>query len=474
MSIFHAGEMEKVSLENIKNLVVGYEVEVPLLDGSTRRYINFDNAASTPVLKPVMDALNAFMSYYSSIHRGTGFKSQLCSELYDYSREVVADFVNADLNYHTVIYGKNTTEAINKLARRVAVGPDQLVLVSLMEHHSNDLPWRKDARVIHIAVDKKGRLIEADLIDKLEKYKGKVAIFAVTGASNVTGWVNDVHRLAETVHRYDVPILVDAAQLAPHRKIDMGSPDDPRHIDFLAFSAHKMYAPFGTGVLIGPKMFFEQGDPDLVGGGTIDVVGLDYVHWAEVPEKDEAGSPNVVGSVALAKVIKVLEAIGMDAIARHEARLTAYALKQLREVPGIEIYGGDDPADVKHRLGVISFNLRGLYHAKVAAILNYEGGIGVRNGCFCAHPYLKHLMGIDEAAARKMEAAILKHDRSNIPGGVRISFGIYNDEAEIDIFMDVLHRIARKEWKGTYELNRYTGEYHPIHFKVDYQKYFWI
>ncbi|RMF57764.1 MAG: aminotransferase class V-fold PLP-dependent enzyme, partial [Calditrichaeota bacterium] len=212
---------KKFTLANIREHVVGIDKQVPLYDGTFRQYINFDNAASTPILKPVLEKVNEFMEWYSSIHRGTGFKSQLSTYMHDKSREIVARFVNVDLDTHTIIFGKNATEALNKLAHRLPISPSQVILVSSMEHHSNDLPWRTRAKVVHVGIDEQGRLLVDDLIAKLEKYQGQVALFAVTGASNVTGWVNDIHHLAEICHRYNVPIVVDAAQLIPHRKVDM-------------------------------------------------------------------------------------------------------------------------------------------------------------------------------------------------------------------------------------------------------------
>ena len=448
-----------ISWQNIKENVVGYDMKVPLFNGEHVRYVNFDNSASTPVLKPVLDKVNEFMLWYSNIHRGTGFKSQISSWMYDHSREIVANFVNVDLEDHTIIFGKNATEAINKLAHRLPIREDQIILVSKMEHHSNDLPWRARTKVLHIDIDEQGRLVEADLKAQLEKYRDRVALFAVTGASNVTGWLNDIHHLAEVCHSYGVPIMVDAAQLVPHRKVDMRPQDDPGHIDFLAFSAHKIYAPFGTGVLISDKSVFAQGDPDYVGGGTVDIVSLDYTYWTDVPEKEEAGTPNIVGVVALGKALLVMDELGMDKVAEHEARLTRYALRKMCDIPEIHIYGGCDPEDVENRLGVISFNIGNLPNALVAAILNYEGGIGVRNGCFCAHPYIKCLLHIDDQASQELEQKILSHDRSDLPGATRVSFGIYNDEAEIDRCVELLHKIARKEWQGDYEVDRETGEY---------------
>jgi selenocysteine lyase/cysteine desulfurase len=233
---------------------------------------------------------------------------------------------------------KNTTDAINKLSYRLPLNKSNgdVVLVSLLEHHSNDLPWRAQARVEHIAADSLGRLDEADFDRLLALHIGRVKLVAITGASNVTGYVPDIHRLAEKAHEAGADILVDCAQLAPHRAIDMGPLADPAHLDYVALSAHKLYAPFGTGALIARRDTFEQGEPEYRGGGTIEYVGLDSVAWAEPPERDEAGSPNVVGAVALAAAIKALQAIGMETITRHEAELTAYTLKRLARLKAIQ------------------------------------------------------------------------------------------------------------------------------------------
>ncbi|GAB4337049.1 MAG: aminotransferase class V-fold PLP-dependent enzyme [Calditrichia bacterium] len=462
----------QIKLEEIYNHVVGYHKEVPLLDGSTRRYVNFDNAASTPALQPVMDTVNEFMDWYSSIHRGTGFKSMLCSKIFDESREIVADFVKADIEKDAVIFVKNATEGINRLANRLPIKPDEVILVSKMEHHSNDLPWRAKGKVIHIGILPDGRLDENDLLAKLKQYQGKIAIVALTGAANVTGWVNDIHKIAGWCHEHGTRIMVDAAQLAPHRAIDMKPHDDPEHIDFLAMSAHKMYAPFGAGVIIGPKAFFDEGDPDLRGGGTVKIVGLDYAYWDESPEKEEAGTPNTVGVVAMAKSLQVLMDLGMENVAKHEMELTTHILKRLQEIPRVEIYGGKDPAVVENRLGVITFNVENVPHALTAAILNYEGGIGVRNGCFCAHPYVKELMGVNDEEAKVIEEEILAGDRSRLPGAVRASFGIYNTIEEIDHFIDILKMIANGTYKGKYQIDPKLGEYHPVGYQPPFDDYF--
>ena len=472
MHVATSKSVSKINIEEIQKNIIGYDMQVPLLDGSMRQYINFDNAASTPSLKSVVDKINEFMKWYSSIHRGTGFKSQLCSETFDHSRKIVADFVNVDPETHAIIFLKNATEAINKLANRIPIGGDEVVLLSKMEHHSNDLPWRANAKVVHVDVKLDGSLDEEDLIGKLKQYYGKVVLVALTGASNVSGWVNDINHLAEVCHEHGTKILIDAAQLAPHRAIDMKAQNDPGHIDFLAISAHKIYAPFGAGVLIGDKDFFEEGDPDYVGGGTVDIVSLDYAYWTEVPEKEEAGTPNTVGVIGLAEALLTLKKIGMDAVADHEMKLTHYMLSQLKEINGIQIYGSSDPDVVDNRLGVIAFNVNDLPHALTASILNYEGGIGVRNGCFCAHPYIKILLGTTEEESRQIEEEILRGDRSRLPGAVRASFGIYNSKNEIDTFISMLKKIVKNEWAGDYLLDKKSGEYSLDGKGVLYQNYF--
>ena len=456
-----------------RHLFVGIEAQTPLLDGSHRHYINLDNAASTPPLEAVQRAVDDFLPYYSSVHRGTGFKSQLSTHAYEQARKATQRFVGADLNEYTCIFGKNTTEAINKLAHRFPFTPERgVVITSGMEHHSNDLPWRGVAKTVYVGLTVDGRLDEADYDAQLAHYGGRVALVAITGASNVTGFINPIRRLARKAHAAGAHILVDCAQLAPHRKVDMGSLDDPEHLDFVAISAHKMYAPFGTGALIGRRDVFEQGDPDMRGGGTVEIVTLDDVVWTNPPEKDEAGSPNTVGAVALAAAICQLEEIGMENVARHEAELTAYTLRRLEEIPGITIYGDRDPARTSERLGVIPLDMKGTDHFKAAAILGYEFGIGVRSGCFCAHPYILHLLGLSPEQADGVRERMQAGDRSNMPGLIRASFGLYNNFEDVDAFVDALKHIEQGEYRGVYIQNKATGEYLPQGWTPDFEEYF--
>jgi cysteine desulfurase/selenocysteine lyase len=458
---------------NYRDLFVGLDIEVPLLDGSQRRYINLDNAASTPPLKSVQKAVDDFLLYYSSVHRGTGFKSQLSTHAYEQARQTVLQFLGADPREHTCIFGKNTTEAINKLARRYPFTPQRnIVLTSGMEHHSNDLPWRTAAKTIHIGLTPDGHLDEYEFDRQLENYGNQLALVAISGASNVTGYLNPIHRLAEKTHAVGAQIAVDCAQLAPHRKINIGSLEDPRHLDFVSISAHKMYAPFGTGALVGRRDVFEQGDPDLTGGGTVEIVTLDDVVWAGPPDRDEAGSPNTVGAVALARAIHQMEVVGMENVAQHEAELTAYALQKLKKVPNIQLYGDINPENGIDRLGVIPLKLENISHFLVAAVLGYEFGIGVRSGCFCAHPYILHLLGLNSHQASQVRAHMLAGDKSDMPGLIRASFGLYNTQEEVDALAEALTRIARGDYKGRYHQDIASGEYTVENWSPNFEAYF--
>jgi cysteine desulfurase / selenocysteine lyase len=456
----------------VRRLTIGIDEKVPVLGGNTRRYINFDNAASTPTLKPIVEKVDEFLKWYSNVHRGTGFKSKLSSWAFETSRQRIAEFVNGNQKERFVLFAKNATEAINHLAHRFPFGKNSVVLTTVMEHHSNELPWRRAAHVVHIGVLPDGRVDENDFHQKLQQYKDRIQLVAVTGASNVTGYINPIHSYARWSHEIGSKFFCDAAQLAPHRPIDMKSPGDPECIDYLAFSAHKMYAPYGLGVLIAERTPFEQGDPDIVGGGTVDIVNLENAYWTDLPDKEEAGTPDIVGAVALATAINLLHDIGWESIIDHESELTRYALEKLSAIPGVVIYGDADPGRSRERLGVISLNIVNVPHALTAAILNYESAIGTRNGCFCAHPYVKAIMHVNEHDAKKMEAEILRRDRTHLPGTVRISFGMYNTTDEIDILCDALRAIATGKYQDGYHLNKERGEYYRDDIDERFDHYF--
>jgi|YNPMSStandDraft_1061717.scaffolds.fasta_scaffold00099_37 selenocysteine lyase/cysteine desulfurase len=463
----------KTNPSDFRTLFCGMDTPVPTLSGATLPYVNLDNAASTPALRHVQETVNQFLTYYASVHRGTGFKSQLSTHAYESARTLLLNFVGADSQTHLCIFGKNTTEAINKLARRFPFSEQRnIVLISQMEHHSNDLPWRAVANVVHVRLLPDGRLDETHYDELLEKYRGRIALVAISGASNVTGYINPIHRLAEKAHHAGAQIMVDCAQLAPHRKVNLLPLDDPAHLDYIALSAHKMYAPFGSGALIGRRDIFEQGDPDLRGGGQVEIVTKQQVVWSAPPEREEAGSPNTIGAVAMAAAAAQLAQIGMDSVAAHEADLTAYALRKLQSLSGIHIYGDPRPEFADQRLGVIPINLEGMSHFLVAAILGYEYGIGVRNGCFCAHPYLLHLLGFSEEEADQIRSQMISGDRRNAPGMVRISFGMYNVKDDVDRLVEALHQIRAGKYIGAYQQNIATGEFFPLGWQTHFEDYF--
>jgi len=442
--------------------VIGARHEVPLLDGSRVASIFFDNAASTKPFREVSEFIKKLEPYYSNIHRGTGFDSMYCTHLYEQSRGRILEFVGAEAGAHLVIPVRNTTEGLNLLAMTMDLDPEKdVVLSSIMEHHSNDLPWRGKARVEHIPANRRGELDLQWLGERLSKHDGAVKLIAVTGASNVLGNVTPIYDIAEIAHAHGAKIAVDGAQLVPHRRVNFRCSDDPRHIDYLVFSAHKMNSPYGEGAVVGDFQHFADAAPYLQGGGTVYSVSLDHVIWADPPDKQEAGTPNILGMLALAKAIEVMERVGMDAIESHEAALTRRLLAGMRKIPQVGIFGKNDPEDLDNRLGVITFTMAGMHHAKVAAILSYEGGISVRNGCFCAHPLIKHMLNVTPEQEATFEAAIHKGDRSDVPGATRVSVGIHNTEDEVDRFLEVLARIAEGSYQGRYEQDLSTGEFFP-------------
>lgn len=457
----------------LRRAVVGVDNKLPLLNGKECTYINFDNAASTPSLSRVLDAVNRFMEYYSSIHRGTGFKSRLSSEAYEKARKMAGDFVGCDEENYTVIFGKNATEAINKLSFRLDLPDDAVIIVSMMEHHSNDLPWRNKGRLLHAPVNfTDGSLDLGGLERMINENREHLALVAVSGASNVTGQLTPLRKVARIVHDAGAMFMVDGAQLVPHKPVDMVKEE----IDFLAYSAHKMYAPYGAGVLVARKELLPADSPGPVyrGGGTVRLVTLEEVAWDDDPFMDEAGSPNVVGTVALAEAIRFFRDVGFQRLEQVESNLTRQLLRGLAEIPGIRIYGNPDPNDMKDRIGVVPFNMEGVPHALLASILAYEYGIGVRNGCFCAHPYIKFLLGVAGEDEEKLVEAVKGDDRRDIPGAVRISFGFYNEDWEVDRLLMALREIRGRtgDLSAAYRVKKSSGEYIPLDYNEVFDKYF--
>jgi selenocysteine lyase/cysteine desulfurase len=428
----------------------GVDLPVPVVGGGTVTGINFDNAASTPPLKRVRDAVTAFSEVYSSVHRGTGYKSRLATEAYEQARERVAEFLCVDQRSQVVIFVKGTTDALNRIAAEQARLDGRQVLVTEMEHHADLLPWRHRSGHLMVGLTPDGH-IDLDAIEQaLKSSAGTIGLVAVSGASNVTGFVSPIHEVAELAHAHGALVSVDAAQLAPHRRIDIRRADDPGHLDFVSFSGHKMYAPYGAGVLVAPRDFF-AGAPEVMGGGAIRIVTWDDTVWADLPDREEAGSPNVIGAVALGVAIENLMELGFDDMLRDEIELGAHLLKRLSEIPGVAVLGGPDMRHGAERLGLASFVIDGVHHGLAAAVLSHEWGVAVRNGCFCANPYVFHLLNMSKAAVDAVEGEVAADRRMALPGAVRASLAPYNTAAEVDRFADAVGRVARGQLKATYE-----------------------
>ena len=422
---------------------------VPCIDGTDRPYLNLDAAASTPALPAVAEAVTSFLPLYSSVHRGAGYRSRASTAAYEDARSRAMAFAGRDPDRDVAIICRNTTEAINHLAYRLQLAADDVVVTTVAEHHANLLPFARLCRRRHVDCGTDGTFTAEEVVAALDDGP-RPRLLAITGASNVTGWSPDLDAIIPAAHERDIPVLVDAAQLAPHRGL-------PRDADYVAWSGHKVYAPFGAGILVGPRDAFTDGDPFLAGGGAVDLVDLDEVVWTEPPDREEAGSPNVVGAVALGAAIGELERIGWDAITAHDDELAGHLHDGLRAIPGVRVLGPAQPS-----LPLATFTLEGVPHALLAARLSAEHGIGVRHGCFCAHPYLLRLLGLTTAEVTGYRDAVLAGDRRLIPGAVRASASIATTTDELDRFLAAVAEIARHpDPPVPYDQDRGTGDYSP-------------
>lgn len=436
----------------------GVDLPVPIFGGGTVTGINFDNAASTPPLKRVRDLVNGFSDVYSSVHRGTGYKSRLSTEAYEQARELVARFLGVDEKHQVVIFVKGTTDALNRIAAEQARLDGRQVLVTEMEHHADLLPWRHRSGHVMVGLSDEGEIDLAAIERELKQASGTIGLVALCGASNVTGFVSPIHEVAELAHRHGARISVDAAQLAPHHRIDVRPASDPGHLDFVSLSGHKMYAPYGAGVLVAPRDFF-SGAPEVMGGGAISIVTWDDTVWADLPDREEAGSPNVIGAVAMGAAIETLLELGFGDMVDYEARLGRRMHAELSSIPGVSVLGGTEPGS-RVRLALSSFVVDGLHHGLVAAALSHEWGIAVRHGCFCANPYVFHLLRMSKDEVVAVEGEVNAGRRKALPGAVRASLAPYNTKEEVDRFLDAVKQIARGRIKATYEQSA-DGTYAP-------------
>ena len=428
--------MHRDNIDEIRKLFIGLDNKIVINGKKQVIPINLDNAATTPVLKKVMKAVLKASENYGSIARGDGQKSQYSSDLYEECRRYVIKYFNAPLNKYTAIFVSNTTEGINKLSNILIKNKNDIVITSRMEHHSNDLPWRGKCDLKYVEVDEKGRIIMEELEEMFSIYQDRIKYVTITGASNVTGYITDIRMVAKLAHKYGAKLIVDGAQLVPHRAINICGKEDDDYIDFLIFSAHKVYAPFGSGAIIGLRGELEKYPPDTKGGGTVERVLDDEIIWLSTPEKNEAGSPNFFGAVALMQALKEMNKIGLELIESNEKKLLKMLIDGMKNFERVILYG--DNENIEDRLGIMVFNIDRLCYEMVGEYLASIRGIAVRQGGFCAHPYTRRLLGIKND---EIEEYIKKN---GMPGMVRVSLGAYNSEKEVNIFLETIEYICKK------------------------------
>ncbi len=407
---------------------VGFDESVPTNTGF-RRYIHFDNSASTPTFEPIWRAVCETWQQPEHVRREIGEETRI----------IVADFFGAPLEEYDVVFASNTTEALNIAAQFIAGevkgDAEPVVLNTLLEHNSNELPWRYHFGLTHLRlhVDDEGFVDLRELEALLREYnqahahgKQRIQLVAVSGESNVLGAFNDLAAISRLAHRHGARVLVDAAQRAAHRRVEM----EAWNIDYLAFSAHKMYAPFGSGGLVVRQSL-----------RTLDV--------DEFARHQASGVENVAGIAALGKAMLLLRRIGLDVIEEEERALTRRALQGLSHIPGVRIFGVTDPNSPRlaQRGGVIGFTLQHVPYNLVGKELAEYGGIGVRCGCFCAHLLVKHLLGIHPLRARAADLGLILHTRFTsgiLPGLVRVGFGIQSEPEQVDELIRIMEKIAQR------------------------------
>ncbi|MET9636727.1 aminotransferase class V-fold PLP-dependent enzyme [Streptomyces virginiae] len=425
--------------------VLGRDVTVPLVTGGEVTYAALDYAASAPALQRVWDDVAAYAPYYGSVHRGAGYLSQLSTDLFEQSRVTVAEFLDcrpAD----QVVFTRSTTDSLNLLAAVLPAGCQ--VFVFETEHHASLLPWT-NAQVTYLDAprtpDEAVAILERALADR-DPYGP--ALVCVTGASNVTGELWPVRELAAAAHAHGARIVLDAAQLAPHHPVSVRDLD----VDWVAFSGHKLYAPFGSGVLAGRADWLQEADPYLAGGGASRKVsrredgGVD-VEWHTTAARHEAGSPNVIGVYSIASACRALTEEGFETLVAREQRLVARVREGLADVPAVRVlslFGDDAP-----RVGVISFVVDGWNSSHFAAALSAEYGIGVRDGLFCAHPLVRTLLGSEPQAQGECGAPEAAPGERSL-NAIRVSFGAGTPDEHVDRFLGAVRELVADGAKWQY------------------------
>jgi cysteine desulfurase/selenocysteine lyase len=381
--------------------------------------VYLDNASTTQKPYSVIESITDFYSNYNSnIHRAVYQLAEEATELYENSRDKIANFIN--VRPEEIIFTRNTTESINLIAHswaRSNLKKDDVIAITEIEHHSNIVPWQIlcqeiGTRLEYVGIDESGFLDVEYLIELISSKK--VKLVSISHMSNVLGTIVPIERIIKTAHQYDIPVIIDGAQSVPHMPVDVKKLD----CDFLVFSAHKMLGPTGVGVLYAKKEFLEKMKPFMGGGDMIKEVFKFHTNYNEVPYKFEAGTPNIADVVGFGAAIEYLEKIGMENIRKHEISLTEYALESMQSLKYITIYG---PTDSNFRGGVISFNIADIHPHDLATIMN-DHGIAIRSGHHCAQVLMQRL---------------------DVPATSRASFYIYNTKEEIDKFVNAIKEAGR-------------------------------
>lgn len=464
-------------LEALRSAFTGLETEYPLADGSTASRTYLDSAASNLRLRVADDIVRRALAHYSNTHSKLHFGARIMTHLYDRAHRIVKDFVDAPDDYTAVFTGSGVTGGLNRMARVLAERrPERdVVITTLMEHHANDLPHRKHVgRVVHVPLEKDpdgetGRVDMGALRAAIQEHADRLNYVAVTAASNVTGIVNPIHEIAALAHEVGAYCVVDAAQSAAHLPLRVQGAETDEALDVLCLSGHKIYAPGSPGVIVARKALFEGLEPQEVGGGIVDRVETNrYEITDDLPEREEAGTPNLPGALRLAVTLYLLGRIGMDVIEDDERTLTQYALERFEAIDGLKIYGSHR-LEVADRIGVITFNLDDLPHGLVAAALNDYFGVAVRNECFCAQPFVRELLG--RPGGGSAEDGMTDEDCApdTQPGMVRVSFGVYNTEADVDTVAEALTDIAaRPDWYRSKYRSLLDGSGDWVHRTFEY------
>ena len=449
--------MERVNLKKIfSDEIQNYKVGTK--DLGFVRYVNLDNAATVPPFKAVQKKVNDYLISYGSVHRGAGVKSQISTDVYEESRDVIKRFVGASKDAYVLFTG-NTTGAMNAAAYYFSFLKGK-VAVSGVEHSSSWLPWIKsegvkklgdkqidleDMDLVNEQIQKFGRkqVVQYDVdenfefdLEKIEEVlkNNKIKAFVLTASSNATGYCPDIKAIGKIVHKYGAYFVVDGCQFIQHHKIDM----QEMGIDFLAASGHKFYAPYGGGFLIGPKKFFDNFISYEIGGGNLPYITKEgeFLRYKNQLAHDP-GTPNAVGAIAMAEALEQLEKISIENVEKYETNLTKKAFDALKNNPKVEVYVSE-----KHLSTVLPFNIKGREAREVAQKLNNRFGIGTRAGSFCVYNVVRHLLKIEDES--EIIARVKSGDENAVPGFVRASFSLCNTEEDVERFVQAIEEITKQ------------------------------